>query len=60
MAHIQNNAEESVRSLLKKVAKENIRLSNIMEAEDYMDDGTVIKLTVEIDEEKVKIVFHKI
>ena len=47
MLHIQNNAELSVRNLLKKVSErfEGQDLSAV----DYMDDGSPIKLKITID-----------
>lgn len=55
MTNIQNNAEQSVRSLLKDVYKrfEGQDLS----AEEFMDDGSPIKLKVTIDPEKGEAVF---
>ncbi|KAF4636988.1 hypothetical protein G7Y89_g1087 [Cudoniella acicularis] len=55
MVNIQNNAELSVRSLLKEVSKrfEGQDLSAV----DYMDDGSPIKLKVTIDSEKGEAVF---
>ena len=68
MYHIRNNAEYSVRNLLRDVAKR--AGSNVLEAIDYLDDGSPvssmrylcwprphisypqIQLKVEIDEEK--------
>jgi len=49
MFHIRANAESSVRNLLKDVAKR--AGSNILEAVDYLDDGSPIQLRVEINEE---------
>ncbi|KAF7760255.1 hypothetical protein Agabi119p4_10931 [Agaricus bisporus var. burnettii] len=48
MYHIRNNAETSVRNLLKDVAKR--AGSNILSAVDYLDDGSPISLRVEINE----------
>ncbi|ODV91949.1 hypothetical protein CANCADRAFT_538 [Tortispora caseinolytica NRRL Y-17796] len=48
MKAIQENAELAVRKLLKKVAAER---GNELVAEDYMDDGTVIKLKITISED---------
>ncbi|KAH8823363.1 Hydantoinase B/oxoprolinase [Flagelloscypha sp. PMI_526] len=49
MYHIRNNAEQSVRSLLRDVVK---RLgTNVLSAVDYLDDGSPIQLKVDIDEE---------
>jgi 5-oxoprolinase (ATP-hydrolysing) len=57
MSHIQENAEKAVRQLLRKVAKENMDEAGgnkgILCAEDTMDDGTPIRLAVEIDYETV-------
>ncbi|THH18345.1 hypothetical protein EUX98_g8976 [Antrodiella citrinella] len=48
MFHIRANAESSVRNLLKDVAKR--AGSNVLEAIDYLDDGSPIQLRVEINE----------
>lgn len=55
MVNIQNNAELSVRNLLKDVSKrfEGQDLSAI----DYMDDGSPIKLKITINAEKGEAVF---
>ncbi|KAI2640273.1 hydantoinase B/oxoprolinase [Xylaria nigripes] len=55
MVSIQNNAEDSVRRLLKQVYKrfEGKDLSAV----DYMDDGTPIRLRVTIDAEKGEAIF---
>ncbi|KAL9635609.1 MAG: hypothetical protein Q9204_002571 [Flavoplaca sp. TL-2023a] len=55
MRNIQDNAELSVRNLLKNVSKrfEGQDLS----ATDYMDDGSPIKLRITIDAEKGEAVF---
>ena len=57
MSHIQENAEKAVRQLLRKVAKENMDevggKRGVLRAEDTMDDGTPIRLAVEIDYETV-------
>ena len=42
MYHIRNNAETSVRNLLKDVAKR--AGSNILEAIDYLDDGSPVSI----------------
>jgi len=55
MHNIQDNAELSVRNLLKDVSK---RFSGRdLTAIDYMDDGSPIKLKVTIDAEKGEAVF---
>ncbi|KAL9709496.1 hypothetical protein Ac2012v2_007232 [Leucoagaricus gongylophorus] len=48
MYHIQTNAEMSVRSLLRAVAKR--AGSNVLSALDFLDDGSPISLRVEINE----------
>ncbi|KAI9676492.1 MAG: hypothetical protein M1817_000650 [Caeruleum heppii] len=55
MINIQNNAELSVRNLLKDVSKrfEGRDLSAV----DYMDDGSPIKLKITIDAENGEAVF---
>ncbi|KAI1726553.1 hydantoinase b/oxoprolinase domain-containing protein [Ditylenchus destructor] len=59
MSHIQSNAEQSVRKLLKETAERSHREkgSRILKAVDYMDDGTAIQLAVEIDDEKGEAIF---
>ncbi|KAI0300521.1 cytoplasmic protein [Multifurca ochricompacta] len=47
MYHIRNNAERSVRNLLRDVAKKLGR--NVLNAVDYLDDGSPICLRVEIN-----------
>lgn len=59
MHGIQENAERSVRQLLKTVI-ENQKSSNganMLVAEDQIDDGTVIKLKIDIDGETGNAVF---
>lgn len=55
MRNIQDNAEKSVRNLLKQVSKrfEGQDLSAV----DYMDDGSPIMLKISIDAEKGEAVF---
>lgn len=52
MKHIQENAEIAVKEMLKEVAckAQTETGSTVLRAEDYMDDGTVIKLRVDINE----------
>ena len=45
---IQANAESSVRKMLKGFAATH---GSVVEAEDFMDDGSCIKLTISIDED---------
>jgi len=49
MYHIRSNAESSVRALLRDVVKRLGR--SVLEAEDYMDDGTAIHIKIDINEE---------
>uniref|UniRef100_A0A914BYY1 5-oxoprolinase n=1 Tax=Acrobeloides nanus TaxID=290746 RepID=A0A914BYY1_9BILA len=51
MGHIMRNAENAVRSLLKRVGENRSKVHNTktLQALDYMDDGTPIQLAVEID-----------
>ena len=55
MHSIQENAELSVRSLLKQVSKRHE--GQALTAIDYMDDGSPIALKVSIDAEKGEAVF---
>ncbi|KAL9053426.1 MAG: hypothetical protein Q9162_004796 [Coniocarpon cinnabarinum] len=55
MQNIQLNAESSVRTLLKQVAK---RYPNTdLKAVDYMDDGSPINLSISIDADKGEATF---
>lgn len=55
MHGIQSNAETSVRNLLKKVSERC--KGRALTATDYMDDGSPITLSVEIDAEKGEATF---
>ena len=55
MAGIQNNAEKVVRSLLRRVHDQFSGLP--LEAEDNMDDGSVLKLKIKIDRESGSATF---
>jgi len=55
MRSIQGNAEQSVRNLLRQVSEKF--KGKVLEAKDYMDDGSPICLKVEIDKEKGEAVF---
>ncbi|CAD6191905.1 unnamed protein product [Caenorhabditis auriculariae] len=59
MDHIQATAEESVRNMLRKVGKEIKEETGCsrLEASDFMDDGTEIRLAVDIDIDKGSAVF---
>nr|CAH7742195.1 unnamed protein product [Callosobruchus chinensis] len=54
MHHIQTNAEHAVRDMLKDVAQETKRRTGatVLEAEEFMDDGTQIRLKVSLDEKE--------
>ncbi|KZO91913.1 Hydantoinase B/oxoprolinase [Calocera viscosa TUFC12733] len=54
MLHIRSNAEQSVRGLLRRVAKER---GTLLHGKDYLDDGSPIELSVEIDPETGSAVF---
>lgn len=55
MSYVRSNAEVAVRSLLKRMSAE--RTSTVLQAEDFMDDGTRIHLKVNIDPLKGSAVF---
>ncbi|KAK6747127.1 hypothetical protein RB195_000386 [Necator americanus] len=59
MQHIQSTAEECVRTMLKEVGQSVFERtgSTSLQACDTMDDGTQIKLTVNIDIEKGEALF---
>jgi 5-oxoprolinase (ATP-hydrolysing) len=57
MAHIQQNAEIAVRDMLKEVASDNQSSTSVLCAEDYLDDGSVIKLAVSIDQQLGNAIF---
>lgn len=50
MAHIQSNAEEAVRDMLREfAARRGLGLHGAVEAADHMDDGTPIRLRMQVD-----------
>lgn len=59
MAHIQRNAEQAVRQLLMQVVRElqadedGGSEKRVLRASDWMDDGTEIRLAVDIDAQTV-------
>ncbi|OWM79165.1 5-oxoprolinase-like [Punica granatum] len=59
MKHVQSNAEQAVREMLKSVAGKVTSEEKMVtiEEEDYMDDGSSIKLTLTIDPIKGEAVF---
>lgn len=52
MGHIQTNAEVAVRDMLTEVAKDVYKRTgqNILQAEEFMDDGSRINLKVTLNE----------
>lgn len=54
MRHIQVTAEQAARGVLRTVAQ---RYGDRLSAEDAMDDGTPIKLTIAIDQESGEALF---
>ena len=58
MGHIQTNAENAVRSMLKEFSTNmNLKPIDTIEAEELLDDGSPIRLTLTIDREKGSAVF---
>jgi 5-oxoprolinase (ATP-hydrolysing) len=55
MHQIQDNAELSVRNLLKDVSKRFA--GQVLSATDYMDDGSPIQLNISIDGDKGEAIF---
>lgn len=54
MNYIQQNAEIAVRDMLRQIAKDTLKRtgSTVLEAEEFMDDGSPIMLKVTIDEKE--------
>ena len=62
MMHVQNNAEVAVREMLIEVAEKHSKQKQLnveLNAEDYMDDGTCIKLRVNVSPKTVYFFHHK-
>lgn len=59
MNYIQKNAEVAVRDLLRIVGTRTLERTgkNVLTAQDYMDDGSSIQLTVSIDVESGSAIF---
>ncbi|KAJ8279913.1 hypothetical protein COCON_G00069790 [Conger conger] len=59
MGHIQSNAELAVRDMLRDFARRRRQEKGCLDvqSEDQMDDGTLIKLRVQINEEEGTAVF---
>jgi 5-oxoprolinase (ATP-hydrolysing) len=51
MHHIQTNAEVAVRDMLREIGTKVLQRSGVskLEAEDYLDDGSPIRLKISID-----------
>ncbi|XP_048473496.1 5-oxoprolinase [Rhincodon typus] len=60
MAHIQHNAEVAVKEMLKEFAHRCQQRDGLVEvhAEDYMDDGTPIRLKVKVSEAEDTFLLH--
>ncbi|CAE1235690.1 OPLAH [Acanthosepion pharaonis] len=59
MGHIQNNAEIAVREMLQDIARKTKQRTGVtrLYSEDFMDDGTCIRLNVDINEPQGSAVF---
>ena len=58
MYFIQQNAEESVRNMLRQISlKHGLQAVDRLAEVEYMDDGSPIRLTVTIDRERREAVF---
>uniref|UniRef100_A0A3Q1FS04 5-oxoprolinase, ATP-hydrolysing n=1 Tax=Acanthochromis polyacanthus TaxID=80966 RepID=A0A3Q1FS04_9TELE len=57
MGYIQSNAELAVRDMLRDFARRQQTGSLEVESEDFMDDGTAIRLRVQINKEEGSAVF---
>ncbi|XP_074550133.1 5-oxoprolinase [Halichoeres trimaculatus] len=59
MGYIQSNAELAVRDMLRDFARRRRQQTGSLEveSEDFMDDGTPIRLRIQINEEKGSAVF---
>jgi len=59
MDHIQKNAELAVRDMLKDIGNLNLLTCGLktLQSIDYLDDGSTIKLSVEINVENGEAIF---
>lgn len=59
MNHIQNNAELAVKDMLKNIGNTNLIACGLktLESIDYLDDGSTIKLSVEINVDSGEAIF---
>lgn len=51
MAHIQNNSKIAVRNMLREIGKTTLQNTgkSTLQAVDYLDDGSPIRLRIDID-----------
>ena len=58
MEHIQENAEQAVRSMLKDLSlRKGLAEIDSLEAEDHLDDGSPIRLTITINRNDGSAIF---
>lgn len=59
MDHIQKNAEIAVREMLKNIGNANLLACglNTLESVDYLDDGSTIKLSVQLNVHNGEAIF---
>lgn len=59
MNHIQNNAELAVRDMLKDIGNTNLSAYGLktLQSIDYLDDGSIIKLSVHINVDTGEAIF---
>ena len=52
---LQSSAEIAVQEMLKEIARKTKAMNGttVLSAEEFMDDGSKIQLTIDIDEDKV-------
>lgn len=59
MNHIQNNAELAVRDMLKDIGNTTLLTCKLktLQSVDYLDDGSIINLSVQINVENGEAIF---
>lgn len=59
MDHIQKNAEHAVRDMLRNIGTTNLLAYGLktLQSVDYLDDGSTIKLSIQINVENGEAVF---
>lgn len=59
MDHIQKNAELAVRDMLRNIGTTNLLACGLqtLQSVDYLDDGSTIKLSIQINVESGEAVF---